>query len=240
MKVELFILASLASIFFTVTSALPLHSATKSETAAVTADSSRRANFVVRQGMSDECTYSGVNKVVIGLGNVMRASGWTRVKREGMQGIIFEGNRRTQSIVPAGTRGVMCFNARIEEGGQYYTTAITSAPDNTEHNDVWIRSNKGFRLFRDGRFRNSRSTGWLKGFQNLGGNRIANTLKNIDNNGHQLVTNVESNGEVEICISGRSSMFEVFKIVLVKCRGTNCRPRDVAGQLQDLSPSRCA
>lgn len=204
----------------------------------ITSRCSVRTNTSPEDSNPSTCVYQGNRKAVIDLGSVTPARGWSHVRREGMNGIIFDRNRRSRTIVRAGLEGVMCFDIKIQEGGQYYTTAITSSPDNTEHNDLWIRSDKGFRLLRDGRFRPTVNS-YVKGFQNSGHNRIANTLKTIDHNGHYLITDVVANERFQICISGRSSMFEVFRIVLVKCTGVNCTPRDVSGDLEDLSPTRC-
>lgn len=185
------------------------------------------------------CTFIGTNKIVINLGGVPRGRGWTAVSNSGMRGIGFDVNRRSRSIVPAGTQGVMCFNLRLQKGGQYYTTAITAAPHSTEHNDVWIRAeDTGFRLLRRGQFR-SGGKKWLKGFQNRGRNLIADQLKTIDHNGHYLVTDVRGGQQFRICLSGRSSRFQMFKVVLVECFGNRCAPGDVRGQMQNLSPSRC-
>ncbi|CAN8063544.1 unnamed protein product [Agarophyton chilense] len=186
------------------------------------------------------CTYTGTDRVTISLGSVTPADGWVRKNRDGMSGLVFRPDKN-HGILKPGLEGVMCFAVRLEIPGDYHLTAVSAAPDRTENNDMWIKSSKPLTLIRNGVVQNG-NTDWYKGYQNDGGNKIADHLKTVDNRGHDfVVTNVRANENFNICISGRSYRYEVFKIILNQCGSARClsgsSPR---GSLLDSTPSLCS
>lgn len=176
------------------------------------------------------------DRVVIDLARVPLVDGWTRKSRSGLTGI--EYNRDgAGGRDGAGERGVMCFPVRAREDGGYYFTAISYAPHNTEHNDAWVRSDKGFTLWRQGRdgefWRRADSSEWLKAYQNSGGSRISEDFKTRDHDGHRfIIPNVRAGETFNVCISGRSFRYELFKLALIKCEGRFC----TGGIMQNLRP----
>lgn len=73
---------------------------------------------------------------------------------------------------------------------------------------------------------------YRKGYQNQGpGKGIANFLITIDHNPHtMIVPEVEEGEKFKVCVYGRSSKFEVFRVVLVKCEGYRC----IGGRYHDI------
>lgn len=155
----------------------------------------------------------------------MATDGWQPTSRAGFSGLVYQPGKSSGRDKP-GQSGVMCMNVLLASPGKYYLTALSYAPHNTEHNDMWVRGSKGFELWQGGK--TSKFGGrvsaveWRKAYQNYGRRGIADDLKTIDNNGHRFVV-PESNGNevMEVCVSGRSYKFELFRVILVKCDESN-------------------
>lgn len=171
------------------------------------------------------CVWTAASdSIVISLGRVTPAAGWTPTQRDGFRGLIYEKNKN-RGIDPKGKRGKMCFNVRAKQKGNYFFAALSYAPHNTEHNDMWVNSpDKGFSLWKRGVFWRTASTAeWLKAYQNSGTRGITVSLKTKDFDGHRfLVPNVRANEVFRICISGRSYRYSVFRLYLVNCTGRFC------------------
>lgn len=160
------------------------------------------------------------------------------VERDGLTGLVYEPTKNL-GIDFRGVKGKLCFNIHVKLPGGYYLTALSYAPHNTEHNDMWVRSSLGFELWKGGR--NGTLGGvvkpreWRKAYQNYGTRGISDDLKTIDFNGHRFIIPVAEKKEGErfqVCVSGRSYRYEVFRLILVKCKGVVCTGG--AWVLQDL------
>lgn len=174
------------------------------------------------------CAYRGVDRVTIGMGTLPPRDGWTPVSRGGMDGLVWEAGGGG-GIVRGGSRGVYCFDIRLETAGDYYLTAVTAAEERTEHNDWWMNSDLGFRLLRGSETMTVAPGKWTKGYQNKGAFEIHNRISSVDGTPHSfLVPDVD--GQVEVCVAARSTRFEAYKVVLAKCVG-GCTPSDMAGKL---------
>lgn len=98
---------------------------------------------------------------------------------------------------------------------------------------MWVTTNKGIELWRRRVMRTFvESMSYRKGYQNQGPNGIANFLVNIDHDPHTMVVPDVTKGETfKVCVHGRSSKFEVFRVVLVKCEGYRC----IGGRYHDIA-----
>lgn len=187
-----------------------------------------------------KCIWTGEgNKVVINLGAAPLSTGWDRISRNGYRGIVFM-RSPSRGISPKGMYGKMCFNVKAPMSGKYYLSALSYAPHNTEHNDVWVESSKGFELWKNGGSnRNAPSGSWLKAYQNNGNKGMSENFKTIDFNGHRfLIPNVVAGQMFKICLSGRSKKYEMYQLVLIKCEGMYCNGGIMKG-LFDMKPSKC-
>lgn len=67
-------------------------------------------------------------------------------------------------------------------------------------------------------------------------------MKTIDHNGHRfLVPNVKKDEPFTVCLAGRSFKYEMFRLVLIKCRAAFCTGgvyRDVF-QRVERTEARC-
>lgn len=189
-----------------------------------------------------ECVWTGEdgdNKVVIDLGRVPLADGWDRIQRGKYSGIIF--NRSpARGISPPGKYGKMCFKVSAPMDGGYYFTAISYAPHNTEHNDVWVESAYGFTLVKWGDQSSFAKPGkWLKAYQNNGKKGMSEMFKTVDHNGHRfIIPGVKKNRTFTVCMAGRSKKYEMYQLILVKCEDMYCRGGIMKG-LFDMKPSKC-
>lgn len=189
-----------------------------------------------------DCVWTGEdgdNKVVIDLGRVPLADGWDRVRRGEHRGIIF--NRSpARGISPAGKYGKMCFQVRAPMDGGYYFTAISYAPHNTEHNDVWVESDYGFNLVKWGVQGLYAEPGkWLKAYQNNGKKGMSEMFKTVDHNGHRfIISGVKRNRAFRVCMAGRSKKYEMYQLILVKCEDMYCKGGIMKG-LFDMKASKC-
>ena len=179
------------------------------------------------------------NEVVIDLGKVYPPSGWTCVRRGDDIGWIYK-KHRNLGIDPKGA-GRMCFRILPKNSGKYYFTALSYAPHNTEHNDMWVQSpDLGFELWKWGTFwRTAGTNEWLKAYQNNGIRGLIDQLKHKDFDGHRfLIPNVEKGKIFRVCISGRSFKYEVFRVFVMKCFGNNCQGVPRHG-LHTKVPTQC-
>lgn len=187
-----------------------------------------------------QCTWHGRDmKLVVDL-NFFKAWGeWTK------NGDGLEWKRYQSEGIDKPGSGEMCFKFVVPEDGYYYFTGLTSAPHPTDHNDLWVRLPKGIRLYkgRTHRYRTT-ATKYIKAYQNMGENRINNILSTIDHNPHYFVSEKLLRNETNsLCISGRSSRFTVYKLVLVKCSPDNgsCNrwDRDMREKMNSLIEPIC-
>ncbi|KAI0566147.1 hypothetical protein FGB62_12g113 [Gracilaria domingensis] len=138
--------------------------------------------------------------------------------------------------------GQICANIRVKQDGQYYFTVRSRAPHGTEHNDAWFRFSGGFQLFKPGNGMVRGNSGWYKGYQNSGGNRMADYIVTIDFNGHQFITNyLNSWTTYQVCMSGRSTRFSVYSLVFIKCSGQSCSRfgPQMRNAMSSLPTSKC-
>lgn len=179
-------------------------------------------------------------EIVIDLGRTRPPTGWTCLRRGNLLGWIYERNKNL-GIDWKGARGRMCFRILPKLSGNYYFSALSYAPHNTEHNDMWVNSpDKGFELWQFGRYwRNAGTNEWLKAYQNNGVKGLIDQLKTKDFDGHRFVVpNVKQNEVFRVCISGRSYRYEVYKLFVFKCFGNNCRGVPLHG-LQNRKSTQC-
>lgn len=168
-------------------------------------------------------TSSGGTAIVVNMGSLPAKDGWARIRRNGMSGLIYRPDRNGGRDSP-GKKGKYCFPMMTTMSGDYQLTSISYTPHETEHNDMWVRCSLGFTMWYEGRY--WKSVGprdWLKAYQNVPG-RMADYLHTKDHDPHKfIVKNVKAGTKFEVCISGRSYRYEVYRIVLKKCKGNECR-----------------
>lgn len=137
-----------------------------------------------------------------------------------------------------------CIRFTPDRSGTHYFTVLSSAPHPTEHNDAWFRFPMGVTLYRPetGSVRNG-GTSWHKGYENLGQNIVANYIVTIDFNGHQFITKPLTKGKTySVCISGRSTKFSIYKVVLVNCSSLSGCSRYggfIKSAMANLPSSKC-
>lgn len=186
------------------------------------------------------CTWYGSDSVVIDLSQVTPAEGWSKVSRSGFNGLIYEKNK-VHGIDRPGARGKMCFNVHTKASGNYFFAALSYAPHNTEHNDMWVNSpDLGFQLWQRRKlWRYAGPEEWLKAYQNNGNKGMSVSLKTKDFDGHRfIVPNVQAGKTFRVCISGRSYKYEVYRLYLIKCTGLYCTGLPMM-DLGRYSPSTC-
>lgn len=189
-----------------------------------------------------QCVWTGSGagrSVVVDLGIIPPSKYWKRTWRQGMKGLVYK-NGPPGGISKPGAFGKACFNIRAPKTGKYYFSAISYAPHNTEHNDVWVSSSKGFHIWKWGkRGNNIAPNKWTKAYQNNGRKGISDDLKTVDHNGHRfIIPNVTKWKKFQICISGRSKLYEIYKLILVQCEGFFCEGGVMKG-LEKLKSSNC-
>lgn len=145
-------------------------------------------------------------------------------------------------VDPMGS-AAFCARIIVDKPGSYYLTVVSSAPHPTEHNDLWIRFSAGLRWFKPQGYRwLNKGNGWFKGYQNDGRKKVANYLLTKDFDGHQFVTYPLRKGQTySVCLSGRSSKYTIYKIVMVKCDGWFCSRFGgyMRWQMSRLGSSKC-
>lgn len=185
--------------------------------------------------------------VVVDLGRVRLVDEWSRVRLFGMNGIVWRKGNDSEGI-DSWNQGVMCFPMRAKQAGKYALVAVTLSPSGKgEHNDCYARSSKGFEFWQWGKKypEDGSSRRWFKAYQNAPDGEVGDNFKHIDGDGHKfLIPNVGAGEKFEVCISGRSSKFHMFKLAVVKCvwsprqKLNTCTGGPVTG-VNDLPISRC-
>lgn len=161
-------------------------------------------------------TARGYN-IVVNIGAVKPARFWTPVMRQRFKGLIYRKNRESGIDQPG--KGVICLNLRAKFASYYYMTAVSYAPDNTENNDFWVKSSKGFNHHKNKRMFKTPPGKWRKAYQNTGPKKLSQILSTKDFDAHTfIVPNVKANEKFTVCISGRSSRFELYRLIFVSCR----------------------
>lgn len=179
------------------------------------------------------------DQVSVDLSSVEPANGWTPCKRNDMYGLVYKKDK-ILGMDAKGEHGVMCFDVKAPSDGTYYLTALSYAPHNTEHNDVWVRCDKPMELWRHANSRSKvEANTWLKAYQNKGKAGISEEWKTIDRNGHRLLIPGLVEGEIfQVCLSGRSYQYELFRLVFIRCQGQYCTGK-MYEQIAKTSVSVC-
>ena len=133
----------------------------------------------------------------------------------------------------------------------YYLSAVTVARYGTGHNDMWLRFPSGVYRYRPQRGSIRVPSGeWLKAYQNRGEGVKADYLLNVNFDGHQFVTTPLRAGRTyALCVAGRSTLFELFKLTMVACEsGMDAEDSigkcsrfsgDIRRKMSSLPPSPC-
>lgn len=102
--------------------------------------------------------------------------------------------------------------------GTYRLIFHSAAPDNTEHNDIWVRFPNHTAEARrpDGSNTINLGSDWFKVYQNEGGNRWTFDTFTVDNDPHEVyyISSEDPFWRV-VQLSGRSTQFKLNRIVLV-------------------------
>lgn len=121
-----------------------------------------------------------------------------------------------QGIDAAGI-GVLTYTFKIDLAGSYRFLLRSSSPDNTEHNDVWVR-------FPDNPVIGIRQTGqgtisiepntWFKVYQNTSSQDWKWDARTVDFNPHSIFLTIDEPGTYSVQLSGRSTLFKIDRLVL--------------------------
>lgn len=172
----------------------------------------KRSNHTGGPKMAGSCHAPGV--IVIPASRFPLPNGWVRTPNKA--GITWKPNAK-RGIDPPGS-GAFCMNFIPNLSGRQYFTVLSSAPHPTEHNDAWFRFPGGVILSRYHRVFSRPGSAWLKGYQNLGGRKVANYIVHKDRDGHQFIMTSKKKGKkASVCIAGRSSKYTIYKLVIVTC-----------------------
>lgn len=137
-------------------------------------------------------------------------SHWVRSRR----GLIWRAGNSTRKVDPAGT-GSICFEVNPKLSEAFLFSAVTRASHGTDHNDVWVSCSGGLvARKRKGPTKKRFGVAWVKGYQNVGADMWAYGIYTVDHNPHLIYTEVLSAGSAQLCVSGRSSMFELSQLKL--------------------------
>lgn len=161
---------------------------------------------------SGRCSAPGV--VVIPASKFPAPAGWVRTPdRSGLTWKPSSG----AGIDPPGS-GAFCINSTPNRSGLQYFTVLSSAPHPTEHNDAWFRFVGGVILSRHKSIFTKPGSEWLKGYENLGKNEIADYIVHKDFDGHQFImTSKRAGQKATVCVAGRSSKYTIYELVLISC-----------------------
>ena len=189
------------------------------------------------------CAYrsSSSDAIVVDTSQLSPRGGWTMTSRGPYKGLVYKKERDLGIDKPG--NGVYCFPMIAKSPGSYQLTAISYTPHQTEHNDMWVRSSLGFTFWYSGKQWVEGGAGpskWVKAYQNSAG-RIADYLHTKDHDPHKfIINNVKAGKQFEICISGRSFRYEVYRVIVRKCTGNECRGFGMgnAGNLP-ITPRTC-
>lgn len=178
------------------------------------------------------CTWEGTDELRLDLGQVLPVSGWEpRVRSESgltLNGLVYKPD--VSSGIDSEGSGELCFPVTMSTSGNYFFTMISYTPKRTDHNDMWVTTSKQLRMsaIRDSRTFDSEPLKYLKAFQNRA-NIFATSMKNKDRDGHRFeIVGVDAGVSFRVCISGRSSKFEIFALVLKRCEGLICEGRGMS------------
>ena len=121
-----------------------------------------------------------------------------------------------QGIDAAGT-GILTYTFNITLAGEYRFLLRSSSPDNTEHNDVWVRfpdnSATGIRQTGQGTI-NIDPNSWFKVYQNTSSQEWKWDARTVDFDPHSIYVNIEEPGAYSVALSGRSTLFKIDRLVL--------------------------
>lgn len=211
------------------------------------------------------CTFtqaSHTDAIVIPLTGDMASRGWASTRRHGLDGLVYKpfGAKRNNKHVHVGKQ---CFKVMGRMSGDYYFTALSYAKMSRRFNTLWVQSSLGFQMWKpgfDGLWVKTsqgfevwkdgtdpqlgglvQPNEWRKAYQNRGSNGISANLKTVDFDGHRLIVpDVKPNTQFQICISGRSPTFEVFRLILIHCQKIGCSERSWnQHQLRQKHVSQC-
>lgn len=145
--------------------------------------------------------------------------GWEKQMRGGRWALVFKPRKTSHSVDSPG-QGIKYFRFRAAQAGVYRLALRMSAPHSTEHNDVWVKLGYGARMMQGNKVVGL-SGGFVKVYQNRGGNQwvVGGVTKDFD--GHVLLTRRLNQGEVfTVTLSGRSSKLAVADVLLWTCNST--------------------
>lgn len=187
----------------------------------------------------ESCVWKGENdKIIISLKHAEVSSHWTKCE-DGL-----EWRKGIPKGIDQPGLGIKCFHFEVPSTGNYYLAGETQAPHVVHNNDIWIWLSAGFTLYRlNTGIPYFTTNGFIKAYQNRGHNITDYVLYSIDHKPHYFVSRPMFEGTTyEVCISGRSTMFKIFKLILIKCfptSFTSCSPGrwTVLKVIQDLNKS---
>lgn len=147
--------------------------------------------------------------------------GWEVQTVAGRNALIFRPDKEATSIDAPGAAGVRTFSFAPDEAGSYRVVLRMNAPHPTDYNDVWMKLGAGAKKFQ-GSTVSSLTAGYFKVYQNKGQREWMVGGKNVDFNGHDLLTRPLSAGEkFTVTLSGRSSKIAIADVLLLLCDPTS-------------------
>lgn len=138
------------------------------------------------------------------------------------------------------------YRFKVAEAGRYFVSALTSAKERTEFNDMWIRFPHGgglaFYNVRTGAEWPQSGTDYYKAYQNSYANKVG--IFAIDHVPHHFATRDELQPGVEytLYIAGRASQFIVHRLLLARCDGDCAGSQAMQGRLDAMAagaPTAC-
>lgn len=173
------------------------------------------------------CVYTSQHgHLVIPMSDTRPRGRWARTK-DGSKGLTWR-SRDTRLWTSSAGAGEMCYRTKFEKYGTYFLTAMTAGASKRDHNDMFIRFSGGLnflnaRTNRKFPFRIRARNSYFKAYQNIGDNRRTKVLSTVNGNPHILVSHaLNTTKEYTLCFGGRSSMFSVYSLIMIKCHGYNC------------------
>jgi|GEM_PF-2957689 len=121
-----------------------------------------------------------------------------------------------QGIDAAGA-GILTYTFRVTLPGSYRFLLRSSSPDNTEHNDVWVRfpdnPATGVRQRGPGSIEIQQNS-WFKVYQNTSGQEWKWDARTVDFDPHSIFLTISEPGTFSVELSGRSTLFKIDRLVL--------------------------
>ena len=113
-------------------------------------------------------------------------------------------------------KGILTYTFQIQTPGTYRLILRSAAPHKTEHNDVWAQFTRNETVGRksNGDEVDLGQSDWFKVYQNKGNDSWNWAASTVDHNAHNIFALIETPGEYELQLSGRSTLFKVDRIVL--------------------------